>query len=300
MGFLVSGYTVDTYRSLLDRTEEMRGIPDATVHFLTAVKGERVVGFLLAYTESAIQPHDELNLHMMQELGPLLIIKQVCIHPELARQGIARRLYQTVLARSDGLPVIAAVVSKPENVPSMRLQFAMGFEPYCNFVPADGLERTVWLYRQQSPEILARQYTEAISLYRHEDLLNWGKLNNFFYITAALFTGYALLLNASVKGQLALPSRATMIGLCCLGILVTTGFTLTLFAGVHYLAARKAVVRHFEDRLVRAGGSRVVTLPVPEGHRKTLESSPTRFMLRGIPIAIGLGWTAALIAACVV
>ncbi|WP_158675515.1 GNAT family N-acetyltransferase [Nocardia stercoris] len=282
-GFLVSGYGIDTYRALLSRAE----------HFLVAVLDGQVIGFLVAYTDAEIQPEETLNVQIAAELGSVLVIKQVCVDPRFARRGLARRMYSTVLSANPDLPVVAAVVSDPVNVPSARLHHAMGFVPYRTVTAPDGIERTIWLNRKPSTTVLLKQYGYAVDLYKHEDTLNWSKLNNFFYISVALFTAYGVLQNTSGSRP---HLHAFLLGISGLGLLTSIGFTLTLIAGTHYLGARKHVVGALEDRLVEAGGIRVVTASPVGTDQAWLKRSPTRFVLRGIPILVGFAWLAVGIA----
>lgn len=283
-GFLVSGYDLADYRDLLGRAE----------YFLVAQQGTRVVGFLLGYADQTIPSRDSLSLRMARDLGELIVIKQVAVCAGHARNGIGRRLYERVLAGSAGVPVIAAVVAEPENAASAAFHEAMGFVPWRRARAADGRERTVWLNRRGSREILLQQYDRAIELYQHEDLLNWGKVNSFFYISAALIAAYGLITDVehAHPGGLA---RWLVPGICALGLITSVGFEVSLLAGVSYLHGRKAVVSHIEDMLIGAGGTRVVSAEHPVGHTGWLRSSPTRYLLLGVPGVLGLCWMGALL-----
>ena len=191
--------------------------------------------------------------------------------------------------------MIAAVVSQPPNIASERFHHAMGFEPYRRHTPTDGLERTVWLHRGYSVDLLMTQYRHAVDLYKHEDMLNWNKLNNYFYIITALTAAFGLVV-ANVQGKgIDGPERAMLAGFCVMGFLTSAGFAAALISGFHYLQARKAAVAHLENALVRYGGSRIVTMVPEAGNRRWLAVSPTRHLLRGAPFVIGAGWAAALV-----
>jgi predicted GNAT superfamily acetyltransferase len=116
-------------------------------------------------------PDKELNLLMARELGPLVVVKQVCTHPDWRRRGIAGQLYRAVLKHEGDRQVVAAVVSDPPNPASERFHHAMGFEPHRKQTPGDGLERTVWLHKGYSTQLLVKQYKYAVDLYKHEDSL---------------------------------------------------------------------------------------------------------------------------------
>lgn len=288
-GFLVSAYTADAYREFLSRAK----------YFHVAVDAGRIVGFLIAYTDKVISPNEELNLLMTQELGPLVVIKQVCTHPDWRRRGIASMLYRAVLKNEGDRQVIAAVVSDPPNVASQRFHHAMGFEPYRKHTPGDGLERTVWLRKGYSTKLLVRQYKYAVDLYKHEDSLNWNKLNNYFYITTALTAAYGLVVSAGNDKATSGASRAMLVGFCIVGILTSAGFGAALTAGVHYLHARKAAVESLEDSLVRSGGTRLITIAGPNLNKGWLKKSPTRHLLRMGPVVVGVFWIGGLVVALV-
>ena len=285
-GFLVSAYGPATYEELLHRAK----------YFLVALDGSKVVAFLVGYSDADLKPDEELNRQMAEELGSLVVIKQVCTDQHYLRQGIAGRLYRRVLDTEAGRTVIAAVVSDPPNVASARFHHALGFEPYRKLTPGDGLERTVWVHREQSAELLTQQYRQAVDLYKHEDLLNWNKLNNFFYITTALATVFGVLITTAQNRAINVATRVMLAGACTLGLVTSVGFAAALAAGVHYLQARKAVVSHLEDSLVRFGGTRIVTrIEESRGNSRWLALSPTRHVLRLAPIVVGLGWIGAFV-----
>jgi ribosomal protein S18 acetylase RimI-like enzyme len=239
-GFLVSGYGAAQYVELLTRARQ----------FLVAVQGSKVNGFLVAYTDQAIKPDEILNLQVARELGPLIVIKQIAVAPGQRRQGIGRLLYERALSEAGDKPVIAVVVSDPPNVSSVRFHYAMGFEPYRTFSDLDGHERTVWLYRSRSPLLQLAQYQYAVDLYKHEDGLNWHKLNNLFYLSAALFTAYGVLLTVDSNASGFDRVDVLLFGVCMLGLAGTLAFELALTAGVYYVDARKTVVTRLEEQLV--------------------------------------------------
>jgi hypothetical protein len=96
------------------------------------------------------------------------------------------KLYEHVISRVHDVPIVAAVVVDPPNVPSVALHRKFGFQPTVTLIPPDGLPRMVWVHREKEPDLLREQLGLAIDLYKHEDLLNWSKLNNLFYVTVGL------------------------------------------------------------------------------------------------------------------
>ncbi|MFJ9708036.1 hypothetical protein [Streptomyces sp. NPDC101234] len=78
-GFLVSEYTEEVYRAQAVRAG----------HFYVAVKGGDVLAFLLAYSDERIEPDEWLNRRIKITLGSFLVIKQVCVARDAARQRSA-------------------------------------------------------------------------------------------------------------------------------------------------------------------------------------------------------------------
>lgn len=135
-GFLVSSYNEADYKDLLTRANQ----------FLVAEEYHQILGFVIAYGSETLQPTEWLNLRVREELPNFLVVKQIATDVEQAGRGIGTRLYEAVLARTFDRPVIAAVVTDPENKPSEALHRALGFVPYRSLVPPDGLPRMVWIY----------------------------------------------------------------------------------------------------------------------------------------------------------
>jgi predicted GNAT superfamily acetyltransferase len=277
-GFLVSAYSVDDYRARL-RTAE---------HFYVALKGGDVVAFLLAYSSDRLGPDEWLNRRIKTTLGDFLVIKQICVAREAARHGIASLLYHHVLEQWRESPVIAAVVNEPPNVASARFHQKLGFEELTRLTPPDGLARVVWVRRRQREALLQAQYSVSVDLYKHEDSLNWQKLNNFFYITA----GLAAAMGFSLDGGKADGSTeyALAVALSTIGFGVSAAFSQMLRFGWRYLLARKAALTELEERLTWYGGARIVTWRTGEPEGGYLAVSPTGLIMVLLPVLVGLCW----------
>lgn len=261
-------------------------------YFLVAVSGDRVVGFLVGHTEPSSRLEEVVGLDLARRLGPAVVISEVAVAPEWQRRGIARALYRRILTEAGGQSVVA-LDPYPQDVAATRFHYAMGFEPYRTVPGPDGAETRVWLHRSRSPELLLGQYAHAIDLYKHEDTLTWNKLNNLLYITTALFTGYGVLATVSTNSPAFDRTDVLLLGICVLGLLASLAFLWTLVAGVRYLDARKAMAMHIEEQLVMAGGTRVIAIVDPR--LSWLRRSPTRHLLRGLPIALAVAWLAAIV-----
>ncbi|MEU5365089.1 GNAT family N-acetyltransferase [Streptomyces sp. NPDC005925] len=278
-GFLVSGYAVETYRARLTTAE----------HFYVAVKGRNVLGFLLAYSDQQIEADEWLNRRIKTVLGNFLVIKQICVSRSAARQGIASRLYYQVLEQWKQSPVIAAVVSDPPNEASSRFHRKLGFEELTRLTPPDGRLRVVWVRRQPREGMLQTQYTIAVDLYKHEDSINWQKLNNFLYITAGLAAavGIALGPDGAKSERLA---RCLVLIISAIGFCAAVAFSQMLRYGRRYLLARKQVVTELEERMAWHGGQRIVGRAVGETGSEWLQVSPTGLFMVLLPALTAMCW----------
>lgn len=286
-----------TRRSDAGLPEYVRLLTDAR-YFLVATADGEVVGFLIGHTEQGLRPDETAEMQIAGRLGPAIVIREVAVAPNWRRRGIARLLYQQVLSEAGERPVIATVVSHPPNVAAIRFHYGMGFEPYRVVEAGDGAAaKTVWLFRSRSTGLLLNQYAHAIDLYKHEDNLNWNKLNSLFYVTTALFTAYGVLMMVGTNRPGLDSLDFLLLGVCLLGLTASVVFLTTLIAGVTYLDARKAALTHIEEQLIMAGGARVISADVGQRKFTRLRLSPTRHLLRGLPLALAAAW---LIAAAVV
>ncbi|WP_307795147.1 GNAT family N-acetyltransferase [Actinacidiphila acididurans] len=282
-GFLVSGYDEATYRDRLTKAE----------HFYVALRGGDVVGFILAYSDANLESDEWLNHRIKGEFGSFLVIKQVCVARHAARQGVASRLYRHVLRQWHASPVIAAIVSEPENVASIAFHREMGFEPLTELTPPDGVARKVWVRRSHREAMLHAQYQVAVDLYKHEDVTNWNKLNNFFYITAALAAAASFAFSGGNDNHRFSDQLALVVAI--IGFASSLAFAEMLLWGRRYLLARKNSVARMEQYIVWHGGQRVVGRELSGPRRDGLRQSPTGMIMILLPLFVGLCWVALII-----
>lgn len=283
-GFLVSDYTMETYRSRLTTAE----------HFYVAVKGRDVLGFLLAYSDQRVEADEWLNRRIKTVLGSFLVIKQICVSRAAARQSIASRLYYHVLDQWNQSPVIAAVVSDPPNEASTRFHRKLGFEELTRLTPPDGRLRVVWVRRKPREAMLQAQYGIAVDLYKHEDVTNWQKLNNFFYITAGLAAAIAFSLGKDwAESERIAHGLALLISV--LGFGTAVAFSQMLRYGRRYLQARKQAVTELEEHMAWHGGQRIVSRGTGrQADSRWLHTSPTGLFMVLIPTLVAVCWLAVI------
>ncbi len=144
-GFLVSGYNAEQYL-------ELCSLADC---FYVVEEPYGIVGFLLAYslgragicdpTEQAIRRKDS---------RPFILAKQVCVEPNFAGKGYGQRLYRHLFKTRPTLPTVAAIVVNPLNLRSIQFHDRLGFVPWFETTPEDGLKRSVWRRKPQSNGVL--------------------------------------------------------------------------------------------------------------------------------------------------
>ena len=139
-------------------------------------------------------------------------------------------------------------------------------------------------------QILMTQYQIAIELYKHEDELNWKKLNHFFYITAALLGLIGLVGKGEFSESISWisPYKFTVV-VCFAGVLMSIGFSVALIYGVKYMHNRRDKAKVIEKKLLDIGGGHVL-LEKDQKEQHYLKKSPTNIVLIFLPVLFTLIW----------
>lgn len=145
-------------------------------------------------------------------------------------------------------------------------------------------------------DVLINEFYIAVDLYKHEDCLNWSKVNHYLYITG----GLGALLMFSIKTELdSLTYHIDpTILIAFLGIMSSLGFSIAITFGVLYLRNRKRIVKKLDAFLVSYNGVSILDLTSENKlHSKFSyrEFSPTMLVLVLFPICIGFMWCIILI-----
>ncbi len=134
-GFLVSAFSEKDYQKFMQYDD----------HFYVSLAGETVAGFLLAYTSDKIQPNEWLNMLIKsRHPDPFILIKQICVNRNFTGRGIATSLYQHLFHEVPRYPHFAAIVRDPPNLRSIAFHKKLGFYPFFEATPPDGIRREVW------------------------------------------------------------------------------------------------------------------------------------------------------------
>lgn len=285
-GFLVSDFRSEDYQQLVTASD----------YCYVAVRAGVIVGFLLAYSQRSLDEIDDPTAEWVAtRLDDFVVIKQVAVDPAHAGRGVGRELYLHLIERlrGQGVQLVAAVVDTPPNIRSRAFHRRLGFTEAYSLRHRDGRTRSIWRYStaRASDEVLAAQYEAGVTLYMHEDLLNWDKLRNYLYVTVATMAALGFVL-AQTPGETAYDPTTVGIVLCLVGLLTSVGFGVALNSGVAYLAMRKEAVTELEDMYLNREGIRVVSRLLRV--KPWLRRSPTTWVLRLVPVAGTVIWLGAL------
>lgn len=172
-GFLVSGYSLDTYKAFFAASHH--GPDESKVYFIAATDAatDTPIGFLIAYSSTFIEPSglfesSTTENRLLERFGAtqeFTVIKQVSVDADHIGEGLGSRLYDALFhaitgreksslskyaidpARHSSVSdVFVAVVRKPENERSTRFHRSYGFLPvltYGNLIGEEELEREV-------------------------------------------------------------------------------------------------------------------------------------------------------------
>ncbi len=284
-GFLVSNYPLETYQNYIETLE----------HFYVLDIENKIVGFLLAFKEENLDLSLTVNRFIKNRAkSEYLILKQICIAINDQRKGYATLLYQHFMDTID-IDIFLAVVLKPYNEPSMKFHEKLGFNLVWELIAEDSKPRGIFYWnnpvstRYFNKDLLVKQYALASELYRHEDSLNWTKLNYLFYVSASLIAGIVIASNLPTENAI----KYALIITSSIGIITSILFIFAIFSGVNYMQIRKKAYMKIERLLENMGGASLIN--VLGEKKKVFLKAPTEYVLKGLPIIITVMWVILLL-----
>ncbi len=306
-GFLVSGFDAASYADWLRNAD----------HFYVASTEEGIVGFMLAYSDERIRPGEWLNLKIKERVDSnFVLVKQLCVKRGATGRGVARRLYGHLLAQAPERPLYGAIVTQPRNERSIEFHERLGFRKVFEATPPDDdLPRGVWMRPALAPagaaasalnldaeqrlQVCLERYRVAVDLYKHEDLLNWNKLQHLLYVSAGLFVAetYLLELRGGAGNGLDTSLRMLLTLVALLGLGSAWIFGNALRSGVAYLHRRKDTAACIERNMLAEEAYCVLLVQNDHGPgaRGASHRSLTTKMLLRVPSAIGIAWIAVIL-----
>lgn len=277
-GFLVSAYAREDYAAFL---------PKAAMFTCVSLHG-RMLGFVMVMPAASLPLSDGSRTSALRFDEPDYVVKQVAVDPTFRRARVGTVLYRALVNRFADCYIGATVMHEPRNDASMRFHEAFGFAHVTDMPAAGGGRSGYWIRTPDSKTdvaLLAAQYEQAVELYRHEDSLTWSKLQAVLFISGGVATALGLSVRTAGVAQGDLILRAAVAGIAAIAC---WALTVSIHSGTRYLAARKQAVVVIEQRLSRFGGEHVVHQP----NSRMLRASPTRHVLRALPLVMASAWTA--------
>lgn len=304
-GFLVANFNLEKYRLFVNKADM----------FYVLEIDKKIVGFILAATSETFL-FDQLAHNKIREINDqsYVLIKQICVDIDYKGRGYGQRLYQYVMDKSSGRNIYAAIVLEPENTRSVHFHESLDFFKYFEYTPDDERKRGLWMWDGASYtkegrklkhlltegdtaeekaarisgnfSVLLHQYESALDLYKHEDRLNWQKLNNMLYVNAAIGALLGFIVEKPSDQKILTIDTVNIVLIASFaGFVVSLGFWISIWCGIHYMQARKRAVTQIERVLVNHSGFHLVT-PVNIITRRSL----TTYVLLALPLIFTIGW----------
>ena len=303
-GFLVSAFSNEDYLHFLDKYE----------FFYKYVEGDELLGVVMAFHSCNVVPEDKNNSLLRNTvIGDCIIIKQIFTAPKSMGKGISTQLYSHLFSEiGSDLPIVCVIVIEPFNERSCNFHKKHGFIEYLNFTPdadkdkvirkrsawirlhdkSSNIESTVRLSNifytgDDDGEVMASRADAFISLYLHEDNLNWTKFGVQTTILFALFASFAYFYEKPFSNNL-LPIML----LGGWGLAINIIFWIKIKSGLHYMNTYKKKIQAF-DRLLTFYYPKM--MPIFASHEKISQTSITCRLLSKISLAGLLVWAIAVI-----
>lgn len=298
-GFLVSEFTLDDYKKFYNEAE----------YFYVAEIDNQIAGFLLAYKSESIKPKEVANSLLKYNLAePFVLIKQIGTANEFLRQGVATQLYKYLLDIVDDRGFAAAIVNEPVNYSSINFHQVLGFNHLCNIMPPedkDGMirSRSIWYCgskknRKTQPNVrlskvdsaggidqLMCKMDTAISLYNHEDNLNWTKFGMLISFMMALFAAFSFIWEKGDETIYLIMGGTVIV----FGFLINYIFSEKIKSGLMFMQSHKEKAKFFENKLYWLNPELNPILNIE--NNKIAGTSKTVTLMQYIPIMSYIIWT---------
>lgn len=134
-------------------------------------------------------------------------------------------------------------------------------------------------------QILVEQFKAGLELYKHEDRLNWQKINLLIYSNSLLFAAIALAKDNIYSKE----NIAPFFVLATIGLAISICFGISIKYGVHYLKHRKEKLAKLEEYFERE-----TQVKIFEKTDKNIDLSPSMKVLTTVPMIFCALWGALL------
>lgn len=288
-GFLVSAFSQEDYLYFCETYD----------FFYKAVIDDKLVGVVMAFHSKHIKPEDKNNSLLRDTvIGDCIVIKQIFVAPDVLGKGVSSRLYDYLFEQiGDKLPIVCIIVIEPFNERSCRFHTKHKFIEYLHFIPdndKDGIlrKRSAWVRLpcwannlrdsvrltniyftdDDDGEVMASRADAFVSLYLHEDNLNWTKFGMQTTILFALFASFAFF----YEKPLAYTNIPILGILGIWGIIINYLFLIKIKSGLNYMNTYKNKIKEY-DKLLMFYYPKV--MPIFAKHEKIAKISITSRLL---------------------
>jgi len=300
-GFLMSAYSDAEYKKFLSTTKNVTFLVD------TDSSGE-VCAFLLAYNQTYANSHNnsataQIIQRTLGSNARYWIIKQIATAPTHQGLGHASRLYRKFIANLEFSHIFTTIVSDPPNPASEAFHRKHGFTSFfdTHSVSNDGnhsYKSQVWYMSaptairdntESNSALLMENLHMAITLYLHEDNLNWTKIRFLITILFALIVAAWAVIQIPEWG--AKDSRESYINVVLSAMIIANGYVILyaigrkIKSGMTFFASHKECVRLLESKLASMEPGFVTpVLKVPQ-------VADTIKIMKSLPTLSLLAWT---------
>lgn len=261
-GFLVSGFSEEDYL-------RFTGIHE---YFFKITEDGNLAGVLMAYESTNIPPEDKNNSLLRYVLRKdFVLIKQIFVSPSFGNRGIATKLYKHLFAMiSPDKPAVAVVVIEPFNKLSCEFHKRRGFYEFLNFIPEPDHDdkvrkRSAWIRPAANDDdflddirlmnvhdgaddvgqTMSTRISNLVSLYEHEDNLNWTKIGRQCTILFALIAVLAYFYDKDLPNE----SYPLLLILGIAGIILNVMFLRKIKSGLTYMNTYKQKIKDYDQKL---------------------------------------------------
>lgn len=116
-GFLLVVLSKDKYKQRIKKSH----------HFFVAKEGNKIVGFVMAYTKGVLEslkremPYEmDAVLAALKQKGKQLYLEQLGVLPKFQRKGVAQKLYNHLVKTEPSSQIVAEISLKPKNEASIN------------------------------------------------------------------------------------------------------------------------------------------------------------------------------------
>jgi len=264
-----------------------------SLFYVSEIDGN-VIAFLLAFNREDI---DELTtmIKTIDKLSekPYIFIKQFYIDKKYIRKGYGTELYEYFLLNNKK-DIFSSIASEPKNKALINFYCEIGFNCVLTQTQEENRRKAIYYRKYENNycndhNFIFKNYDNAMEMYRHEDNLNWTKINHLLVINTALI-GFLGLVIANI-GKITTENLIIafiIILFSIFGITANILFYIAIKSGILYLQNRKEQTATIERIIKNMGGVEIVGSKQRDDKRFIRSNTITVMSI--IPIVLIIIW----------